>query len=189
MTARSDLTELLLACYRRDATAQRHMYHNWYGFATTKATPYGQNTIEVEEIVQDAFLKVFMALAREAFTGNFASYFHRIIVNAGIDYYRRSSRRRQRELTTDVHKEEGACAANTALQQLEQQDCLQLLQRLPPTSRIVFNLYVFEGYQHTDIAKLLNISEGTSRSYLFKARQTLRPLVRSYLHSNTLHNE
>ena len=185
----AELNDLLLGCYRQETAAQQRLYRNWYGFAHAKAGPYGQDTAEVEEIVQDAFLKVLLALTRDPFVGNFASYFHRIIVNAGIDYYRRAHRRRRHETLLADQPPVAEDSCNTALVQLEREDCIQFLQRLPPTYRIVFTLYVFEGYSHPEIADRLGISEGTSRSYLFKARRALRPLVGPYLHPNHLQNE
>ena len=175
------LTTLLAACYRREVSAQERLYHQWYAFARAKAYPYGRNLSEVEEIVQDAFLKLFTALAKEVFMGSFSPWFRRIIVNAGIDHYRRYQVNQQRVAAKWVRQDS---VANEAEQSLEQEDCLRFLQRLSPAYRLVFTLHVFEGYRHPEIAARLGISEGTSRSNLFKARELLRPLVAAYLHSN-----
>ncbi len=184
----SDLPALLEACYRQDATAQRELYVKWYAFARGRAAPYGQHDEEVEEIVQDAFLKIFQALGREVSVGQFAGYFHRIIVNAGIDYYRRHRKHHHHTAALPLTLPQKG-APNKALTTLEREDCIRLLQQLPPTHRMVFNLYVFEGYRHSEIAKQLRIGESTSRAYLFKARQSLRPLVGPYLQTNTVSHD
>ena len=178
--------ELLAACYCRDAGAQQRIYREWYAFARVRALPYGRGEQEVQEIVQDGFLKLFLALSRQVFTGSFSAYFHRLIVNAGIDHFRRYQRQHRVE---SAHEHCDDWVSNTALAQLEYEDCIRLLQLLPPAYRLVFNLYVFEGYRHPEIAERLGISTGTSRSHLFKARQALRPLVGTYLHSHTLPDE
>lgn len=176
-TSSPELRRLLDACHARDATAQRRLYENWYAFAFARARPYGRDADEAREIVQDAFLKLFLALARHRFDGSFAAYFHRIIVNAGIDHYRRYHRQPCDEL---IDLDCGS-VDNTAPRALEHADCIRLLQQLPPTYRMVFNLYVFEGLRHPEIAIRLGINEGTSRSHLYKARRALRPLVGPYL--------
>jgi RNA polymerase sigma-70 factor (ECF subfamily) len=173
------LATLLADCHRDDSSAQQRLYLDWYAFARGRARPYGRNDEEVEEIVQDAFLKLFTSLRKSAFSGSFSGYFHRIVVNAGIDYYRRYQLRHPRSvgLTECPHH----AAENTAPRQLEREDCIRLLQRLAPSYRIVFSLYVFEGLRHPEIARRMGISEGTSRSNLFKARHQLRTLVGPYL--------
>ncbi|WP_116126925.1 RNA polymerase sigma factor [Lewinella sp. IMCC34183] len=174
-----DLAELLDACHRQEADAQRRLYREWYGFARSKALPYGRDSAAVEEIVQDAFVKLFNALRREVFRGVFAAWFRRIVVNAGIDHYRR-------ERTGPVELLDAELAPgnvpNEAPLRLERDDCIRLLQRLPPACRMVFTLYVFEEYTHPEIGERLGISAGTSRAYLFRARELLRPLVGTYLH-------
>lgn len=180
------LHALLAACHRRDAAAQQRLYREWYGFARTRALPYGAGEQEVQEIVQDSFLKLFLSLIRQPFDGNFTAYFHRVIVNAGIDHFRRYHKART---SAQPAKDCGDPVSNQALEQLEREDCIRLLQSLPPAYRLVFNLYVFEGYQHPEIADRLGITAGTSRSHLFKARRALRPLVSAYFNLNLHHDE
>lgn len=175
-----ELLDLLDACHRQDPDAQRRLYGLWYGFARSKAVPYGRDSAAVEEIVQDAFVKLFTALGRDRFRGAFAAWFRRIVVNAGIDHYRRERAGTMEPLDAELAP---GNVPNEAPLRLERDDCIRLLQRLPSACRVVFTLYVFEEYTHSEIGERLSISPGTSRAYLFRARQLLRPLVGTYLQS------
>ena len=92
---RIDVVSLLRSCYRREAAAQENLYRNYYPFARNIALGYADDEPGAEDIVQDAFIKLFGHLKADSFSGDFEKFFRRIIVNTGIDHYRaRSTRRR-----------------------------------------------------------------------------------------------
>ncbi|WP_020570036.1 RNA polymerase sigma factor [Neolewinella persica] len=169
------LEELLHGCHQRMPTAQQTLYQRYYAFARTIALHYGKNDEEAEEIVQDAFLKLFLALDRELFSGDFQKYFRRIVVNAGIDYYRKY--RKSHSLIQQLQDYMTPSVSNLALHQLAEEDAHLLLRSLPPVARMVFNLHVLEGFSHAEIAVLLDVQEATSRSNLTKARKKLQRLA------------
>ena len=176
---RAELETLLLACHRQEEAARRKLYQTHYALALSVARRYSADRAEAEELVHDAFLKLFRLLAEQPFTGNFEGYFRRIVVNAGIDHYRVQHRRRDL-LRGWLPLNDGGPAENDALNQLDEQDVLQFIQRLSPGYRIVFNLYVIEGLTHPEIAKRLGITVSTSKSNLAKARRQLQKSAASY---------
>lgn len=180
--ATTDLDALLLACHRQKEDAQRQLYDKFYALAFSVALHYSATRAEAEELVHDAFLKLFRTLAERPFAGNFVSYFRSIIVNTGIDHYRVQQRRKgllRRFLPT------ARATQNDALHNLGEQDVLRYIQRLTPGYRLVFNLYVLEGLSHPEIARRLGISVSTSKSNLAKARRVLQASAPSYFASET----
>ncbi|MEL6141542.1 MAG: sigma-70 family RNA polymerase sigma factor [Bacteroidota bacterium] len=177
------LEETLLACHHRDAAAQRRLYEQYFSFARSIALHYGSNLSEAEEIVQDAFLKLFIRLDQSPFTGDFKKWFRRIVVNAGIDHYR--SNRRHRRLVGQLFMNQEPTVLNEANAHLADEDLYRLLQFLPPAYRLAYNLHVIEGYSHPEIAEQLGISEGTSKSNLSKARRKLKVLAEHFFATST----
>ena len=180
----ANLDALLLRCHQPRSpageSAQRTLYERYFPFAISLALHYASDRSEAEEIVQDAFVKLFQSLAGNPFGGNFTSYFRRIIVNTGIDHYRARRRREgylRRLLPTATAPD---CAENDALRALGEQDVLRVIQRLSPGYRLVFNLHVVEGYSHTEIAERLGITASTSKSNLAKARRALARIIDTY---------
>lgn len=175
---KTDLIQLLQECYCREATAQGQLYHRYYPFARRVALNYAGDASGAEDIVQDAFIKLFRHLEEDAFSGNFEKFFRRVIVNTGIDHYRARSTRQR--LTGHFGRAPQQQTNNAGPGEMEAQDVQRFLQQLPPRYRMVFSLFVMEDYAHPEIAKRLGISVGTSKSNLAKARKQLRKLVGPY---------
>ena len=163
----------VLGSCRGEANAQQALYAAAYPYGLTVALYYGDNRQTAEEVLQDSFLKLFQTLAKnEAPPEQFRPWFRRIVINTAIDAYRR----RQRELRV-IPLPAREVALNGAIDRLNTQDLYRLLHCLPPTYRIVFNLHVLEELSHPEIAALLDISVGTSKSNLHKARRYLQRLA------------
>ena len=147
------------------------LYERYYAYGIGICYRYAYSSEDVMEILNDGFMKVFDNLNRYDTDQPFKPWFRKIVVNTAIDYYRRSVRFLQveplQEEHTQIHNTE-------SLYYLEKDDLMQLLNDLPEVLRLVFNLYEIEGYAHEEIAQMLQISAGTSRSYLTRAKQRLR---------------
>ena len=184
----SDTTPALLAAaHRGEERAQRTLYEHFYAYARTVALHYGDTEADAEDIVQDAFIKLLRDLRERPFDGDFTAYFRRILVNTGIDHYR--ARRRRLRLFDRLREWPVGSTANEGEYALSDQDVYHFLQRLSPVYRLVFNLYVIEGYTHEEVARQLGISVGTSKSNLHKARRRLQQLAGPYFQSdNPLHH-
>jgi RNA polymerase sigma-70 factor (ECF subfamily) len=138
---------------------------------------YSENREEAEEILQEGFLKVFEAVSKFRFEGSFEGWIRKIMVNSALLKLRCRYR-----LHAVVDIETTAIEdhySGDIISQLSQKELLLMVQRLTPAYRAVFNLFVFEGLKHREIAELLGISEGTSKSNLSDARNVLQRMINS----------
>lgn len=170
------LTELIKACKKKDPQSQKTLYRHFYNYAMTICSRYARNREEAKEIMNDGFVKIFTKLDHYNFSLSFKAWLNRIMVNTSIDHYRKyQSAPRTVDLVYAQHVETDF----SVIQKLSAADILKLVQRLSPSYRIAFNLFVIEGYKHDEIAKKLGISSGTSKSNLAKARLKLKMMIQA----------
>lgn len=159
----------------KDRRVQEEIFRSSYGYGLTVARAYASDETEAREILQESYIKLFREIERSSIM-EWKPWFRRVVINTAIDFYRKKQRDwKIRELRTSQ-----PAVFNTAVDELNQADLLQLLQTLPPTYRLAFNLFVLEGFSHPEIARQLSISVGTSKSNLSKARAKLRELAPVY---------
>lgn len=135
---------------------------------------YASDRDEAVEILNTGFLKVFNKLDRFKQQGSLEGWIRRIMVNTAIDHIRKYATYNK----TMVHDSytEGS-VDNGALDHLLGEDIHKIIQKLPPTSRTVFCLYLIEGYTHKEIAEQLGMSVGTSKWHLAEAKKRFRALA------------
>lgn len=134
---------------------------------------YARNNADAEDILQDAFIKVFDKIHQFKFEGSFEGWIRRIMVNTALKKY--SLRRYEKEMSGyEIKDRDESGLEPSAYSHITQKELLGMINRLPDGYRLIFNLYVIEGYQHEEIAGLLGIQPGTSRSQLVKARNLLQ---------------
>ena len=131
---------------------------------------------EAEEILQEGFIKMFAALHQYRDTGSFEGWVRKIMVNTALQRYRSQSAMHA-VVSLDLAPLDHLREKEDIVSSLNAKELLALVQELPAAYRMVFNLYVFEGYQHKEIADLLDISEGTSKSNLHDARRWLKEKI------------
>jgi len=131
--------------------------------------------MEAEDVLQDAFIKVFDNIAQFKFNGSFEAWVRRIVVNTALKNYQRKSFRDE-QLGLDANMADLPIEPSI-FAHLHEEELLNLIARLPDGYRIVFNLFAIEGYSHREIADMLGIEVGTSRSQLLKARKWLQAEV------------
>lgn len=137
---------------------------------------YARNAADAEDILQDAFIKVFEKIHQFKFEGSFEGWIRKIVVNTALKKYTLS--RYQKEVNGYESNEKFDSTEDPAAYiNLTQKDLLALINKLPDGYRLVFNMYVIEGYQHDEIAEMLKIQPGTSRSQLVKARNMLQKQI------------
>lgn len=169
-------TYLVEACVREERWAQQRLYEENYGRMMSICLRYASHEEEALDLLHEGFIKVFRYIGRYKPGTSLQAWIRTIIVNTCIDAYRRQVRRR----TEDLDQVQGlATLDDSALEMLSADEILQLVQELTPSYRLVFNLYVLEGYSHRDIAEMLDITESTSRSNLVKARSKLQDLIQN----------
>ena len=133
---------------------------------------YAKNREEAEEILQEGFLRVFTYIDKFKGAGSFEGWVRKIMVNCALFRYRKKSHL-QPVISLDTFAHDAVSEADI-VSSLDAKELLSLIQSLPAGYRIVFNLYVFEGYKHREIAEALGIAEGTSKSNLSDARALLQ---------------
>lgn len=166
--------DYLSAAARNERWAQEILYKKYYPTMMSVCLRYADHREDALDILHEGFIKVFRHLNKFTKGTSFDAWIKRVMVNTAIDYYRKKKRRRTEDLDSVL---DAQTPNPNVISQLETQDILNCLQKLSPSYRAVFNLYIIEGFSHKEIAAKLNISESTSRSNLVKARTKLRALL------------
>jgi RNA polymerase sigma-70 factor, ECF subfamily len=170
-----NLESVIAACIDHNSQAQRTLIKLFLGFAKSICSRYSSSEQELEEIINDGFLKVFTNLAKYDTTQPFKAWLRTIMVNTAIDYYRSNKKYALQIAVDDI---EATDFADDIISKLSVDEIMGLVQKLSPTYRMVFMLYVVEGYKHREIAERLGIQEGTSKSNLQDARIKLQEMIR-----------
>ena len=166
------LKQLVDGCKANERNAQAAFYQMYYGYAMSICLRYSNSRAESEEILNDGFLKVFSKINLYNSELEIKAWMSRIFVNTAIDHFRKNKKHYHQE-TIDEMKEIRSMDENI-LDSLSAEEIMTLVQKLAPSYQLVFNLYVVEGYKHSEIAALVGISEGTSKSNLSMARAKLK---------------
>lgn len=165
--------ELILGCIKEDETCQREIFRKYAGRMLAVCQRYARNPMDAEDIVQDAFIKVFDKMSQFKFQGSFEGWIRKIVVNTALKKY--TVIRYDKEVSGyDVTERNESTMDPSAYAHLSEKELLGLINNLPDGYRMIFNLFVIEGYQHEEIAVMLGIQPGTSRSQLVKARNMLK---------------
>ncbi len=171
------LAEIVQGCIEGKRVAQNKLYEHYHARMVGVCMRYAGSKDEAREIMNTGFLKVFQTIERfQHGDGNIDAWIYRIMINTAIDYYRKELKHRYQD-DVDNHyniKDENA----DAVSEMSAAELIKLVQELSPAYRAVFNLYVIDGFSHKEIAEQLNISEGTSKSNLAKARGNLQEMIR-----------
>ncbi|MFN8439054.1 MAG: RNA polymerase sigma factor [Cytophagales bacterium] len=165
-------------CLAGDRKAQEVLYKSIAPKVKGWCMRYARTVFEVEDIVQESFIKIFKNLKNYSNTGPFDAWARRIVINTAIDSYKSnlfSDNQVNIENTTEI--EVGFAKITDTVTEAE---LLKILNQLPNGYKIVFNMYAIEGYSHKEIAEILKISEGTSKSQLSKAREAIKKLLVQY---------
>ena len=166
--------ELIRGCIKNERVAQKRLYERYFGKMMGVCMRYSSHREQATEILNLGFFKVFKTI--ESFSkrgGNLEAWIYRIMVNTAIDYLRSEMRHVHSDIEKSVYVED----TSDVISEMSVADILELVNKLTPAYRTVFNLYVVEGYNHGEIAEMLGINEGTSKSNLAKARANLQAMI------------
>ena len=170
-----ELTNLIKGCKANDRQAQSELYKLFSKKMLGVCVRYSPSLEEAEDSLQEGFFKVFKNIGQYQFKGSFEGWIRKIMVNCALQKHKTKAHIHAVLNLEDEYLElEGY---NDIFPHLEARELLKIIQSLPPAYRMVFNLYVFEELKHREIAKLLGVSEGTSKSNLSDARALLRKAV------------
>lgn len=166
-----DIRKIIDACVSGDDRAHERLYRmlapKMYGVCLR----YAKDAAEAEDNLHDGFITVFTKLKDFRHEGSFEGWVRRIMVNTSLNRFRNHD---PVIYTDDFRHHDSVTDAEEAMANLPLEDLIKTIQELPPQYRMVFNLYVMEGYNHQEISRELGISEGTSKSNLSRAREILR---------------
>ena len=174
----SKSTNILKACLKGDARAQGRLYDMYADRLYGISLRYANDEDEAKDILQEGFIKIFEKLKQYKNKGSLEGWMRKIIVNTALERIRRENRFMLVEDDTFIEYER--YRYEHILEELEEKDLLEMIQELSPQYRMVFNLYAIEGYSHKEISQMLNISEGTSKSNLSRARHLLKYKIELY---------
>ncbi|HMX38876.1 MAG TPA: RNA polymerase sigma factor [Saprospiraceae bacterium] len=169
----------LRACLRGDRLAQKQFFERFKGKMFALCLRYANSREDAEDMLQEGFVKVFRDLGQYSGAGNFEGWVRKVFVNTALQHLQRQKRepitleldgQEIADDTTPYHSEEPAA-----------KNMIRILQQLPTGFRTIFNLHILEGYSHPEIAEILGISVGTSKSQLLRAKAHFRKLLENSL--------
>ena len=163
--------DLIKKCIIGERSAQQSLYSRYSPKMFAVCLRYAKDYHSAEDILQEGFIKVYRYIAKFRREGSFEGWMRRIFVNTAIEHLRKSV---SMYSITDEDGRAMNILDENVFDHLDYQDLLEMIQRLSPGYRTIFNLYVIEGYPHKEIANMLGISEGTSKSQLARARFILK---------------
>lgn len=165
------LSTLISLCRKGYREHQEELYLMFYNYAMSICLRYSRDREEAVEIVNDGFVKLFVNLNKYKDNTSFKAWLRRILINSSIDYYRRNEKHYH---NVDISYAKHEYVTEDAVSKITEQEIIALIQDLPPSYRVVFNLFVIEGFNHREISDKLGISVGTSKSNLAIARSKLK---------------
>jgi RNA polymerase sigma-70 factor (ECF subfamily) len=177
--ALTDIKKIIKGCLSGDRRDQELLYRRHSAKLYGVCLQYSGNDEEARDILQEGFIKIFENLRNYKHEGSFEGWIRRIVVNTALEKFR-SRHNLFRVDDIDNIQEPEAEPDTEDYSGLQAVDLLFIIRELPPKYRMVFNLYAIEGYSHKEIGEMMNISEGTSKSNLSRARSILQKKVNLY---------
>lgn len=165
-------TDLIRGCVENNRKCQEMLYRRYAGVMFKLCLLYENDRDKAKDILQEAFIKVFRSIKCFDTNGSFRIWIKKIITNTAIDHFRKN--RGEAQFIPIEKIVNSSSFEETTASYLNMEDIISQVNRLPPGARIIFQLHAIEGYTHREIADLLKISEGTSKSQINRARQLLQ---------------
>lgn len=167
-----DDAALIKECVKGNAKAQRFLFDKFAPKMLTVCVRYAKNKSDAEDVLQDAFIKVFNKISEFKNEGSLEGWIRRIMVNTSLDQIRKNSKfSNDTDLEAVSYKLENN---DFTFEKLVSEDLLKLINSMPNGYRIVFNMFAIEGYSHQEIASTLGVTENTSKSQYLRARSFLK---------------
>lgn len=177
------LKKLISQCQRKELKSQKALYELYSSKLFSLSLKYSKNYAEAQDNLQDAFIAIFQNIDKFQHRGSFEGWMKRITINTALARYRNQKVFSLNYEELIVQPEEDYTESGIGLHTL-----LKYIQELPNRYRMVFNLYVLDGYSHKEIAEMMDISEGTSKSNLARGRQILRDKINELMNSDSFNS-
>jgi RNA polymerase sigma factor (sigma-70 family) len=170
--------EIINGCLKNEPSAQERLYSLYSRRMMAVCLRYTHSRFEAEDIFHEAFVKVF-ANIHSWKGGSFEGWMRRIFVNTAINHYHQN--RKYFDHVDSSHAETMLSSNDNVIGEMSTQELMAIVNAMPDGYKLIFNLYVVEGYNHGEIAEMLNIAEGSSKSQLSKAKGYLKKLIEDRL--------
>lgn len=177
--------DAIRGCLKNDNKSKEMVYKSFYGYLMGVTLRYVEDRNDAEELVNDSFIKVFKNIGQfsapkcnDQVQKAFKGWIARISSRTAIDFLRG---KKTFLYVDDITEEQQPLTELNAVSQLNVQDIMKLLNKLPETHKLIFNMYEIEGFSHEEISKMLNIPESSCRVYLTRAKNKLRELYKNSL--------
>ncbi len=172
---KKEIDEIIKGCKKGRPDSQKKLYDMFSKKMYGVCLQYAKDYTEAEDVLQEGFIKVFTKINQYDGKGAFGGWIRRIMVNCALEKFRK-----QNNLFTvsEICEYDSKLVCDDILAEISSKELLDMIQELTPQYRTVFNLYAIEGYPHQEIAEMLNITEGTSKSNLSRARVILQEKVK-----------
>lgn len=173
------MEELIQQCKQNNIKAQKEVYQLFSGKLFVLCLKYSRNRMDAEDVLQDSFIKIFDKINQYKGKGSFEGWLKKIVINTALQQYRSKSPLQLVNSDKNIeYNEEVLLEIDDSSVGID--FLLELVQGLPDRYRMVFNLYVLDNYSHKEVAEILGISEGTSKSNLSRARLILKGEIQDY---------
>jgi RNA polymerase sigma factor (sigma-70 family) len=176
---KEELNSIITGCTQQDKTSQELLFKYFYGKMMIVCSRYARSKDEAKDVLQDGFIKLFDNLYRYEVTGSIEGWVRRIFVNTAIDHFRKHKNKfniedegRLKDESVSYEEEN-----ESKYSHIKPEDILTAMEKLSPAYRTVFNLYAIENYTHKEIAEILDINIGTSKSNYAKAKSNLKSIL------------
>lgn len=175
---KEELNDIIQGCAKRKRKSQQEFFKYFYGKMKAICKRYARDGDEAEDIVQEGFIKVFENLYKYEVTGSIEGWVRRIFVNTAIDHYRKNKNKFNIEDEGNIKDESyEEQTEDSSYGNIRPDDILEAMEELSPAYKTVFNLYAIENYTHQEIAEILDINIGTSKSNYAKAKAKMKSIL------------
>lgn len=174
-------TELIRACKKADISAMKVIYEKYYRIMLGICLRYVRNRADAEDLVQDGFLKIFKDIGTFEGRGSFEGWMKRVMINSALTFLRKPRKEIETENFADFSEAEDSTSEMDDITIRDQimntdftkEELMETINSLPAGYQQVLNLYIIDDFKHQEIAEMLNISTGTSKSQLNRGRKLL----------------
>lgn len=168
-----DLDYIIDGCLKRDRKTQKELYNRYAPLFYSICLRYAKDRAEADDMLQEGFLKIFTKIEQFSRENSFEGWMKRIIVNTSITHYKQNLKHYYQDDITEIKETESAHFDNYDAD-FTKEELLGVIQSLSEGYKMVFNLYVIEGFKHKEIAEMLGIDVATSKSQFHRAKKLIQ---------------
>ncbi|MFT5890564.1 MAG: RNA polymerase sigma factor (sigma-70 family) [Dokdonia sp.] len=172
-----DKTQLIAGCKKNDLAAQRLLFLKYKDLVYTSSLKYCRNKAEAEDNVHDVFIVIFETIHKYKNKGSFEGWIKRIAIHKAVDKFRQ---KKTTDLPYQIESDSREVTIDKEYIDIPIDAIFEAIQELPERYRLVFNLYQLDDYSHKEIATMLSISVGTSKSNFHRAKQILKEKILAF---------